>query len=82
MRSKNVLNKVVNVSAKVVGKKQQQQKTLSELYECRVVRKARMIAGESSHVLFQYYNKLPSERRFRVSKTKTDQGKVIYLSTT
>ena len=38
MKSKNVLNTVVNVCGKVVGERQEQ---LSQLYERRVVRKAR-----------------------------------------
>ena len=33
MKSKNVLNKLVNVCGKVVGRKQE---SLSQLYECRV----------------------------------------------
>ena len=52
MKSKNVLNKVVNVCGKVVGERQEQ---LSQLYECRVVRKARMIADDNSHVLAKHY---------------------------
>ena len=39
MKSKNVLNKVVNVCGKVVGEREEH---LSQLYERRVVRMARM----------------------------------------
>ena len=52
MKSKNVLNKVVNVCGEVVGERQEQ---LSQLYERRVVRKARMIADDNSHVLAKHY---------------------------
>ena len=38
MKSKNVLNTVVNVCGKAVKERHEQ---LSQLYECRVVRKAR-----------------------------------------
>ena len=48
MKSKNVLNKVVNVCGKVVGERQEQ---LSQLHERRVVRKARVITDDSNHVL-------------------------------
>jgi hypothetical protein len=39
-----------SVCSKVVGAKQV---SLNELYECRVVRKARRIVNDSSHVLAQ-----------------------------
>ena len=48
MKGKNVLNKVVNVCGKGVGERQEH---LSQLYECRVIRKARVIVGDNSHVL-------------------------------
>ena len=48
MKSRNVLNKVVNVCGKAVGERQEQ---LSQLYERRVVRKARVSADDNSHVL-------------------------------
>ena len=51
MKSKNVLNKVVNVCGKVVGERQEQ---LSQLYELRVLRKARVIVHDNSHVLAKH----------------------------
>ena len=68
MKSENILNKVVNVCGKVVGERQEQ---LSQLYERRVVRKARVIVDDNSHVLAKYYELLPSGRRFRVPKSNT-----------
>ena len=65
VKSKNVLNKVVNVCGKIVGERQEH---LSQLYERRVVRKARVIEDDNSHVLAKYYELLPSGRRFRVPK--------------
>ena len=55
MKSKNVLNKVVNVCGKVVGKKQEQ---LSQLYERRMVLKTRVIVDDNSHVLAKHYELL------------------------
>ena len=69
MKSKNVLNKLVNVCGKVVGERQ------SQLYESRVVRKARVIVDDNSHVLAKYYELLPSGRRFRVLKSNTVRTK-------
>ena len=68
MKSKNVLNKVVNVCGKVVGERQEQ---LSPLYERRMVRKARVIVYDNSYVLAKHYELLPSGRRFRVPKSNT-----------
>ena len=52
MKSKNVLNKAVNVCGKVVGERQH----LRQLYECCVLRKAGVIANDSSHVLAKFMN--------------------------
>ena len=56
VKSKNVLNKMVNVCGKVVCERQEQ---LSQLYERLVVRKARVIVDDKSHVLAKHYE-LPS----------------------
>ena len=70
MKSKkiNVVNKVVNVCGKIVGERQEQ---LSQLYERRVVRKARVIVDDNSHVLAKHYELFPSARRFRIPKSNT-----------
>ena len=68
MKSKNVLNKVVNVCCKDVTERQEQ---LSQLYERRVVRKSMLIAEDNSHVLAKHYELLPSGRRFHVPKSNT-----------
>ena len=76
VRNKNVLGRVVNVCSTVVGAKQV---SLNELYECRVVRKARRIVNDSSHVLAQHFELLPSGRRFRVPKFKTLRTKNSFV---
>ena len=67
MKCKNILNKLVNVCGKVVGERQEH---LSQLYERRVVRKARVIVDDNSHDLAKYCE-LPSDRRFRVLNSNT-----------
>ncbi|MCB4773329.1 MAG: hypothetical protein LGB05_06880 [Sulfurovum sp.] len=52
VKSKNVLNKVVNVCGKVVGERQEH---LSQLYERRVVQKARVVVDDDSHVLIMSF---------------------------
>ena len=68
MKSKNVLNKVVNVCGKVVSERQEH---LSQLCERRVVRKARVIVDDNIHVLAKHYELLPSGRRFRLPKSNS-----------
>ena len=68
MKSKNVLNKVVNVCGKVVGERQEQ---LNPLYEQRVVQKARVIVDDNSHVFAKHYELFPSGRRLHVLKSNT-----------
>ena len=56
VRGKKLLNDVVNVCSKVVGKKQA---GMQDLYEIRLKRKAKQIAGDQSHVLaksFELYH--------------------------
>ena len=71
MKSNNVLNKVVNECGKVVGERQEH---LSQLYERRVVRKARVIVDDNSHVLAEHYELLPSGGRFCVPKSNTERN--------
>ena len=77
VKSKNVLNKVANVCGKAVGERQEQ---LSQLYEPRVVRKARVIVDDNSHVLANCYETLPSDRRFRVPKSDDILPSVLFLN--
>ena len=62
VKNRNVLERVVRVSGKVIGKKQM---SLSELYEKRASVKALGIVKDKSHVLAQYFEVLPSGTRFR-----------------
>ena len=68
MKSKNILNKVVNVCGKVVCERQERS---SPLYERRVVHKARVIVDDNSHVLAKYYGLLLSSRRVCILKSNT-----------
>ena len=56
MKRNFFLNRVVNMCGKVVGEGQER---LSQLYERRVVRKARVIVDDNSHVLAKHYELLP-----------------------
>ena len=78
VKNKNVLNRVVNVCGKVVGESQE---SLGALYESRVARKAKAIVRDSSHILAQHYQLLPSGRRFRVPKLSTVRAKKSFIPT-
>ena len=58
MECKNVLDRVVDVGGKiVVGERQ---KSLSQMNECCVLQKVRVIVSEDSHILANQYKLLLS----------------------
>ena len=48
---------------------------LSQLYECFVVQKAKLIVDDNRHVLAKHYEFLPSGRRFCTPKSNTVRTK-------
>ena len=73
-----MLCRVVNVCSKVV---EERQANVCDLYACRVVPKARMIASDNSHVLAQHYELLPSgSRSFPYSNIQNSQVKEQFYS--
>ena len=76
VKSKNVLERVVNVCGKIVGVRQEH---LTVLYERRVVRKASCIIQDRSHVLAHHFEVLPSGRRYRVPKFHTVRTKNSFI---
>ena len=73
----NALDRVVKVSGKVVGVRQ---RSLCELYECRIVSKAQMILSDASHVLAKVYELMPSGRRYRNVRASTNRSKMSFVS--
>ena len=55
----------------------ERQEHLSQLYERRVVRKARVIVEDNSHVVAEHDELLPSGRRFRVPESNTEQQSAV-----
>ena len=68
VKNRNVLERVVRVCGKVVG---EAQKSLTVVYECRVLRKAKLISRDTTHILAKHYQLLPSGKRFRMPKSST-----------
>ena len=77
VRNKNVLDRVVKVSGKVVGVRQ---RSMHELYESRIVSKARMILSDASHVLAKNYELLPSGRRYRHVRASTNRSRMSFVN--
>ena len=57
----------------------EKQEHLSQLYERRVVRKAKVIVDDNSQVLAKYYELLLSVRWFRVLKSNTVRTKQSFV---
>ena len=74
--NKTVLERMVRVCSRVVGERQ---RSLNQLYECRVKRKAKIICKDKSHVLAKYYSQLPSGRRYRMPKVKSLRARNSFL---
>ena len=68
--NRNVLERVVKVSSKVIGVRQA---SLNELYENRVLVKGYGIAKDENHVLAEFYELLPSGKRYRTLKMKKNK---------
>ena len=77
VRGKKVLNDVVNVCNKVVGKRQA---CMQDLYERQLKQKARQIVGDQSHVLAKFFELLLSGRRYRTVKGKWDFLRLLFLA--
>ena len=71
-----MLCRAVDVCSKVVGERQANS---CDLYDCRVVRKARMIESDNSHFLAQHYELIPSGWRFRTPKFRTFRSKNSFI---
>ena len=77
VKNRNVLERVVRVCGKVVGERQ---RGMNELYACQVVRKARMIVNDRTHVLAKYFELLPSGRRYRTLRNTTKRARMSFVS--
>ena len=79
VKDMNILDRMVRVCGKIVGKKQ---KRMRELYDSQAVRKARAIERDIEHVLNQYFKVLPSAKRYQQLKCKTQRSKKSFVPQT
>ena len=67
LHSKKLRNNIVKVCSKTVGV---EQKSLYNIFNHRVKKKAKVIMSDRNHVLSMCYELLPSGRRYRCLKVK------------
>ena len=78
VKNRNALLKIVNVCSKIIG---EQQRDLSQFCNTQTRKKARLILSIADHVLQKEYELLPSCRRFRAQKCKTNRFKFSFIPT-
>ena len=76
--NKNSLQKIVNVSSKVIG---EPQRNLQDFFVQQDIRKASSILGIHTHILQREFERLPSGRRFRANLCKTNRRKFSFIPT-
>lgn len=76
LTQKNSLTKITKVSSKIIGT---QQKTLSELYNNQLSKKAKSIMSDSTHPLHSVLKFLPSGSRLRQSLAKTNRYNFSFI---
>ena len=77
-KDKKRISKIVNICSKIIG---DQQTSLSELFDKRVIRKANSILNSKfEHPLECEFDPLPSGRRFRVPILKTNRSKHFFIN--
>ena len=76
LKNRKVLERNVKICSKIVG---QRQVDLNILYERRVKEKAMKIISDNSHILVQYFELLPSGKRYRVPKGRSQRFKNSFV---
>ena len=74
---KNRLRSMHKTAMKIIGIKQYE--SIEELYNQSVITQAIKISSDSTHPLSSEYELLPSGRRFRMSKWKTNRFKLSFV---
>lgn len=76
-QSKSKLQRLVQTAMKVMGRTEKL--SLQSIYEQSVLRQARRVLSDPSHILHAEYELLPSGRRFRIPKTKLNRYKYSFI---
>ena len=78
VKSRNSLSGVVNLCSKVVGRKQV---PLEQLFQKRALKKAVSIQTDPTHPLSVLFEILPSQRRFRSVRCRTQRFRNTFVPT-
>jgi len=70
------LGKIIKTCGKIIGK---QQADLYKLYLTRLVQKADRVCRDTTHPLSVEFEPLPSGRRYRYPKVKTNRAKKSFI---
>lgn len=76
---KSKLARLVHLAQKITGG--EEKRTIQELYEASISRQAKRIVSDDTHILYKYFNLLPSGRRFRVLLCKSNRYKNSFVPT-
>ena len=76
---KSRILKMVHTAMKVIGKKDLL--SLQPIFEKKVISLAHKVLTDPSHILFSEYELLPSGRRFRASRYRSNRYKLSFLPT-
>ena len=74
---KNRLANMHKTAMKIIGKKQYE--SIENLYNQSVMTQATKISSDPTHPLSSEYELLPSGRRFRIPKCKTNRHKLSFV---
>ena len=73
---RNVLQRQVNMCSKLIGRKQE---SMNDIFEKRTLKKAKSIVKDEGHVLAQYFDLLPSGRRYRMPLTNVGRTRKSFV---
>ena len=76
VENRNILLSVANTAAKIIGLPTT---PLSELTQRALSKKARAVVSDPAHPLYSNFELLPSERRYRTIKWKTNRYRYTFV---
>lgn len=76
VKNKNNLQKIVRTCSKVIG---EPQRSISQFFEQQTLRKAHTIVLDRKHALNELFEILPSGRRYRTPKCRTNRRRLSFI---
>ncbi len=79
VQSKSKLARLVQTALKIVG--WEEKRPIQKMYEVSVLRQAKKIVADDTHILHANFNMLPSGRRLRILMCKSNRYKNYFVPT-